>query len=204
MILKNVFRLLFLVCCCTAIFYNNAFTQAAGVSSKDWQTLENDFTQSKISQKKILNFQKKGQQKLYDFIDLVALASDPNLDSLFRKNATAQALALFDTEKDTIAFFQKNKMKFLPINEFLDDILKNENAKIEFEISDLKSLPFEDSDESYFWKMEFILKNKSKSAPDIEVREQVVGKVFLKKTEKHFGQIKKEVWEVFLGSMKVK
>ena len=173
--------------------------QAASIPVDDeYKRLENKFEAEEISEIQLSVFQKKSQQQLKDFLNLVELISEEKYDSTFQEKMKEKALSFFNSPSDEIIFQKDSKSKRVPLHEFL----KNSSAiKGIFPSSKISNLEFSKpilSKDKYTWSLSFQFSQKEISSNQFQAR------FILKKQKKMFGDQEKKVWQVFLNEIKEK
>ena len=141
--------------------------------------LKDQFESDQMTQERLRAFEARAQQKLQDLADYINILKDPNLDSAFRQQAMAQALALF--EDDTSTFLQKSYYEQPLVSKYIIEDIQIEK-------------PLQEADnERYEGLLSF--KSNTTTPP----REAVI---ILKKVEKDFGDERRLIWEVLLGEIR--
>lgn len=167
--------------------------QTATISDEAaYQRLENQFESGQVSSEQLFLFEKKGIQHLKDFMNLVEMISSKEMDQQFLDRFEMAAINYFSTPNDSILIFEKNEKRTYSIKKFVKEQLKNKSIFQDGQLSNLESSTPIFLTKKYQWTITFQLKRKEKRLS------QMVATLILKKEKKKFGDIEKEIWEVFL------
>ncbi|MEM9672880.1 MAG: hypothetical protein ACFB15_09975 [Cyclobacteriaceae bacterium] len=167
--------------------------------------LEAQFTSDHLSADRLDALEVRAQQKLLDFADYVTLIGNPAIDSTFRQQAQEQARQLFMHPQTLIAFEEEkltldsllNKLeragsqRYIIQNIKVTQPLRQESAR--------RESAQQESTEQYSGTLTF---SQPANVEMPEVTYQRVAEIWVKKVDKQFGDEQKQVWEVFLGSIK--
>ena len=157
--------------------------------------LEAQFTTDYLSSDLLDALEVRAQQKLLDFADYVVLISNPTIDSAFRTQAKEQALELF-IQPEIPIIFEGESTK---LEDFFSAIHQKKGLT-NYTVRNIEiAQPLQqESDQQYTGSLSF---SQSMIVDSQETVHQREVKVWVKKTDKQFGNKQKEVWEVFLGAV---
>ncbi|WKN45505.1 hypothetical protein [Tunicatimonas pelagia] len=168
--------------------------------------LEAQFTTDYLSGDLLYALEVRAQQKLIDFADYVTLIGNPTIDSTFRQQAQEQARQLFIHPQMLVVWEEEQ----LTLESFLHEIeQKSDNQQ--YIIQDIELVqPLrqdsarreptrQDSAQQYSGLLTF---SQLLATEGQEVAYQRKVEIWVKKVDKQFGNEHKQVWEVFLGSIK--
>jgi hypothetical protein len=163
-------------------------------SMPESESLEAQFTSERISLDELAAFETRAQQKLQDFSDYVNLIADPTIDSLFREQATRQALSLFASTNTLVVLHDKK--------ETVADLLYHLRRSGESPSYIIQSIEIlhhlqPTANQQYRGTLSFQQMLSQENAPAITRQADIR----VKKVEKTFGEKKEWVWEVFLAGI---
>lgn len=165
--------------------------EAAVVSGE----LEAQFTADHLSSDRLAALEVRAQQKLLDFADYVTLIGNPNIDSAFRQQAREQASQLF-VHPQTFIVLEEEK---LLLDSFFAEIgRRKENQQYAIQNIEITQPLRRESALQYSGSLTF---SQPATADMPEVTHQRIAEIWVKKVDKQFGDEKKQVWEVFLGTI---
>ena len=161
----------------------------AASASYSAKAMETTFTANSLDEQQVGTFQERSIQKLKDFYNYLTIISNPKFDNRLKENVKIQANQLF--------YGQDCKVDGKHSYDFIDSCF-NLKAGVEWKASNIS-----------------VSKNMSPKAKDsatgfyrgeLTFKESVNGKlskvkkveIILSKSEKMFGESKREVWSVFI------
>lgn len=180
------------------------FGQSVPEEASDEAVLENEMTAPKLSRAQLENFNQRAIQKVEDFADVLTLLGDEKLDMNFRAEVVKAGFDFFWKEEVGIEWYdlKTGKKIDLPLSSFFESTTKIiDGSKVRFlEITGLT--PIDCGAPRCEWELNFLVHQKSERAGSISVPASM--NIVLEKREKYFGEKNKEVWEVFLGEIKIR
>jgi len=168
-------------------------SQAAAITdAATYQKMEQQFEAPQVSSEQLFLFEKKGIQHLEDFMNLLEMLSDDEMDSKFKSKLKVAAEKYFSAPSDTLSFFSEKKNNPISVEAFLEKIEKGNLKFQEIKLSNFESTTPVFLENNYTWKVSFLFSQK-------EIKDKKMTAIFiLKKEKKKFGSVEKEVWEVLL------
>ncbi|MEM8523736.1 MAG: hypothetical protein AAGG68_03785 [Bacteroidota bacterium] len=151
-------------------------------------------------------YEQHGIQKVKDFFDYQNIIANKEYDLVFRKHALQLALDLFDSKKVKISI-PKIQEKEIDIQTYLENFLKHTYSKVEFEVTDIKTVATSkiDRKNNYLNTIEYQVDVKITEGDRISAFSTTYSTdVILNRVVKQFGERKEEVWQVLLGTTHVK
>ena len=166
---------------------------AASMSySKDVEMNTAAFTAPMVNQPQVGTFQKRGIQKLQDFYNYLTIVSNPKIDKTLRENAKTQAKQLF--------YGVDCKVNTIIASAFIDSCF-NLNKGVEWKAVDVviseNMAASTDANDSVIYRGEITFKE----SVDATISRAKNAQIILSKSEKQFGNTKREVWEVYICSI---
>ncbi len=157
--------------------------------SKDVEMNATTFTAPVVNEPQIGTFQKRSVQKLKDFYNYLTIISNPKFDKTLRENAKTQAKQLFYGEDCRV-----NGKK---VGDLIDSCF-NMTKAVEWKAEDIsvsqEMTPSASDSSAGGYRGELSFKESCKGATVKLKKAQIV----LSKSEKMFGESKREVWIVFI------
>lgn len=159
-----------------------------------------ELSASTVGAAQMHSFQRRAEQKLQDFADLLTLVANPKALDL-RQEAQQSAQALF-VDKAVYVHWHGASPKTggkMQLEALLAQIGETGRAAT-FQVAGFSSRPPDGCRQrSCSWEMQFCLTEKSASGRTLHYRTTVT--VWLKRVKKQFGHAEKESWEVLLGEI---
>jgi hypothetical protein len=183
---------------------NGKFTgEDSTLSQKKRIDMESDF----LSDKNKKAFEQRAIQKLEDLKDYFEILSNSKIDSAFRNQAIAMALALFASNENTISLnlFENNEIPVQKVGSFFISLQNDGNGLLSFEIHDVTVVnrikQLNDSEYEGAIKFKLFVLTKQENSEKVNHKMDMQCKIIAKKIQKEFGKESKQVWEVFLGDI---
>lgn len=163
----------------------------------DSYEVDAQFTAEKLERGNLIAFESRAKEKLADFFNYLTIISDPEYDDAFKSHAMVLASDLFTNNQ--ILFPLAGEGAILSIEEILDNHLKGTYGKRQYDVISVTiSKKLENSEnDGYIGALSFHVSMKQKDEPGSTSEGQI--DMHAMKVDKHFGQTKRSVWEVFLG-----
>lgn len=177
----------------TSCFSNRSFGQAqptVRTATTQFESLENTFEVriELLSGQQLDLFQKKSEQQLQDFVNLVDLLSSNEWKPKLKKKLNEQGLHFFTSPNDSLFFLEKKKLESVTIEHYLEGIEISPPSTTSLTISE--STPPLLEKNIYSWTLNFEAKKTSTPTRNF------MATLILKQEEKKFGKEKKNVWDV--------
>jgi hypothetical protein len=168
--------------------------QSANIDRHTTVKIDQHFTSQQLSAQRLKGFEFRGEQKLTEFANLVALASNTEYELAMRQHAAKLGLALFEAIQADI--FAPNQKRMLTAKKFFDS-LTTSKSKINFQLSDfVTTKPLTPYKDAYTGTISFkISYNGNKTMP-------YEADIILLKIAKSFGKTTEYVWEVRIKSIR--
>ena len=149
------------------------------------------FTANSVNQPQVSTFQKRGTQKVKDFYNYLIIISNPTYDKKLREDAKSQAKQLF--------YGSDCRVDGKTVSGFIDSCF-NLQKQVDWKVEDeevLKNMSATNVSDTATYYGEITFK-ESVNGVIVGVKK---AEIVLSKSEKQFGDIKKEVWSVFICSI---
>jgi hypothetical protein len=147
-------------------------------------------------------FEQRAIQKLQDLKDYIEILSDPQIDTVFKNQASEMAGDLFSSKDNNIAFplIENSDIEPLKIDSFFITLKNSAYGKLTLEIHNtsvinkIEKLGNSEYNGAIQFRL-FVLTGQKTYKMDMRC------KIIVKKVKKEFGKESKQVWEVFLGDI---
>lgn len=169
-----------------------------------FQDIENDFVNDELDYISLNAFEKRAIQKLNDLADYLNIYADVNLSEEFRLQAREIILGSFNSEKELQSYFKSL--------DFIEDVentvlyLSTDEGVFITEIDSVNTKDFfhKNNYSSYTGKFQFSQNIVRVTSTDTVVvnTSKFHLEIIVSKSEKKFGNISQNVWEVNLGGIK--
>jgi len=158
---------------------------------------ESAFLREQLSAKQLDVFQLKGQEKVADFIELLEKFQDKSIAIEIRNQCKSMIQDLFHKEDNTVFYFDNNKaIKETTLNQFLLALPTLKQPLKAKQKQSSKTLPTP-TDNAYTLTTKIELFHSTKT------RQKVNLEIIIRKEIKEFDSNKIEIWQVFLGDMRL-
>lgn len=165
-------------------------------------TLESELTTSALAPVQLQSFHERAEQKMNDFADVLTLLTSEKLEPELKKEIAKAAIEYFSHEKINMRWYdlQKQKTTELPLHEFLENMQSNGNDLTVYFSEISGQPPINCPPPSCTWDIFFQIQQAPENGQTVTV--DATMEIELKKQEKYFGEVSKEIWEVSLGEIK--
>jgi hypothetical protein len=187
--------------------FDEALEEAPDMVINPTESVGYEFEDEQLSDIALKAFEERAGQKLRDCMEYMALLSDKSLDTVFIDQARVMLQRLFFDNKAVIKIKSNNQLNSVPIQlkEFTQYLIDGEKGKLNFKVNDvevLDSLQLTDI-RSYSGKIDCLIEVKNTGTFSLlhEGKYRATINIHAKKTNKSFGTVDKQLWEVFLGNI---
>jgi hypothetical protein len=174
------------------------------------ERIDYEFEKDQLSSLALKAFEQRAIQKISDFADYLNILTDDSLDSAFLYQANEMLFSLFYSKNVEVSINHSKAAfeKHMKLVDFLSYFQGDKSLKVKIDISDFKiedSLNFAgrkhySGEISCLFSVQNIGNDKTILPNGIY---NTVIKIESRKTEKLFGTIPKQIWEIFLGDIKL-
>jgi hypothetical protein len=168
--------------------------QSANIDRQTTVKIDRHFTSEQLTAQRLKGFEFRGEQKLTEFANLVALASNSKYDVAMRQHAAKLGIALFEASQADV--FAPNQKRTVTAKKFFDALL-TAKTQTNLQLSDFATTTALTAEkDAYIGTISFqISHNGNKKMP-------YQADIILLKVAKSFGKTKEYVWEVQIKSIR--